>query len=186
MEAVPKSEDPQLLDIIIVKMQEDLKNQLSWLNYSFGRCQKLVRQKKDTPDYFYPAIHVGNRKYVNVFPETALRNFSFFNIEDPTTYKELAGGSSMFSAKCSVIFWVNLDLIFGAKKDRDAEHVKIQIMDVLKELRYIDGRFSFTKIFETAENIYQGFSIKEVESQFLMQPYAGFRFEGILHYNKLC
>ena len=49
-----------------------------------------------------------------------------------------------------------------------------------------NGRIEINRIYELAENIYRGFSLDEVDNQFLMAPYGGFRFEGIMEVTETC
>ena len=57
---------------------------------------------------------------------------------------------------------------------------------LIRELFLTFGRLSVTEIMEDAKNIYKEYSLKEVESRYFMQPYAGFRFEGNLLFNESC
>ena len=43
-----------------------------------------------------------------------------------------------------------------------------------------------TAIYELAENVYRGFTLDEIDNQFLMHPFGGFRFEGVLSVNQPC
>jgi hypothetical protein len=72
--AVPINDEPVFIDAAIGQVQTILKSKLSWLDYSFGRAQKLVT-KKDNKDYFYPGVHYGYGDYVNVFPDNELGNY---------------------------------------------------------------------------------------------------------------
>jgi hypothetical protein len=81
--------------------------------------------------------------------------------------------------KYSIVFWFNLDKIFPGKKDRNTESLKEQIVRVItRELRLTTGRIDIRQIFEQPENVYKGYSLKEIDSQYMMQPYGGMRFEG--------
>jgi hypothetical protein len=40
------------------------------------------------------------------------------------------------------------------------------------------GSFTVQRIYERAENVFDGFTLDEVDNQFLMSPFAGFRFYG--------
>ena len=184
--AVPKPETPAFLDEIVVQIQDILKANLSWLDYSFGRSQRLVTTK-DKNNYFYPGVHIGYEKYINVFPDQELGNFSFFQIEDPQDLVSDTRRPSLIKIKYSLIFWANLDSIFQDKKDRNTEALKLQILQLLSQGLFLNnGRISVKTIFEKAENIYKEYSLKEVDSQFLMQPYYGLRFEGEIKYDKFC
>lgn len=176
--AVPVNDNPVLFDKVIAQIQQTLKDELSWLDYSFGRAQKLV-ENREQREYIYPGVHIGNGEYVNVFPDDELGNFSFFMIEDPQRVDFNARSFNAISTKYSLIVWLNLDKIFAGEKDRDSEKIKAEVLEVLTRRIYMSyGRVTVEEIYEEAKNIYKGYSIREIDSQFLMQPYYGMRFEG--------
>jgi hypothetical protein len=178
LEAVPKPENPEFLDIIIVQIQDTLKEKLSWLNYSFGRCQKMAKTV-DNKQHFFPAVHIGFGEYRSVFPDESLGNFSFVSISDPQEIKFVPKTFNDATFTYSLVFWLNLNKIFAGEKDRNAEAIKAQILSILTRQTYLtSGRITVDRIYEEAENIYKGYSIKEIETQFLTQPFVGFRFEG--------
>jgi hypothetical protein len=177
---VPKPDVPEFTDKVVVEIQDALKAKLSWLNYSFGRIQRLVTVK-DGANYFYPAVHIGDGEYVNVLPDQGLGNYSFFVVDDPQVLDFKANTANNVKLKCSIVFWFDLNSIFPNSKDRNTENLKAQILSVLlRDLRLKSGRFSVKQIFEQPENIYRGYSLKEVDSQYMMQPFGGIRFEGEL------
>jgi hypothetical protein len=184
---VPKPETPVFMDEVVVQIQDILKANLPWLDYSFGRSQKLVT-KKDKKDYFYPGIHLGDEKYINVFPDQSLGNFSFMAFEDPEDIDVKLKPYIKVTKNFSLIFWFNIDKIFEDQKDRNLETVKLQILTVLNTKMFLNkGRISMSTIQEDAKNIYKGYSINELASQFLMHPYAGLRFDGVMTYTStLC
>lgn len=184
--AVPKPENPAFVDKVIVQLQDTLKNKLPWLDHSFGRCQRLVKIK-DKSQYNYPGVHISNGEYINVFPDEKYKNFSFFIVEDPQNVDFRPHTTNNVRLKYAVVFWVNLDKIFANSTDRNTEALKAQIVKVLTRQTFLTfGRIDIRQIYEQAENIYKGFSIKEIDSQFLMQPYAGFRFEGEMMFTEDC
>jgi hypothetical protein len=175
---VPKPTAPALLDVVIGQIQDLLKLKLPWLNYSFGRSQKLATTK-ERKNYFYPGVHIGGGEYISVFPDQSLGNFSFFAIDDPQVVEFAPNSFNTIKAKYALIFWFNLDNIFAGSEDRNTEEIKAQILKVLtRDLRLTVGRLNIESINEKAENIYKGFNLSEINSQFLMQPFAGMRFEG--------
>ena len=175
---VPKPESPQFADITIGQIQDSLKANLSWLDYSFGQSQKLVT-KRDKRDYYYPAIHIRSGRYQNVFPDQDLGNYSFFILNDPQTVNYNIRTANTVKINYSLVFWINLDNIFANKVDRNKESIKAEIMKVLTRQTFLsNGRITIESIYEEADNLYQGYSLNEIDSQFLMQPYCGFRFEG--------
>ena len=71
--------------------------------------------------------------------------------------------------------------------NRNTEAIKAEIMKVINGgFLMKNGRIKITRIYENAENIYRGYSLDEVDNQYLMHPYGGFRFEGELHINENC
>ena len=184
--AVPKPTTPVFLDQIVVQLQDILKNNLSWLKHSFGRSQRLSTIKNGSKQQ-YPAVHLGEEEYINVFPDQDLGNFSFFIIDDPQSIVQKSRNSTIVSVKYALVFWVNLDTIFTDKINRNTEALKLQIVQLLaKGLFLQNGKIGIDNIYERAENLYKEYDIKEVDSQFLMQPYYGLRFEGEIKYNSFC
>ena len=169
-------ENPVLWDKFLGPIQTTLFSKLAWLDHSFGKIQKLVTPTKNST-FYYPAVHLGWGDYLSVLPDQKLGNFSFFEISDPQEYDRSKG---TISAKFALVFWFDLDKIFNNSEDRNLEAIKSQILDILKHTNSPGGRMTINRIFERAENIYSGFSLKEIETQFLMQPFGGLRFEGDL------
>jgi len=182
LESIPKINNPEFFDKIIVELQDILSYRLDWLTHSLGRSQKLTKLK-DGREYNYPGIHIEGSSYEDLLPGTNLGNYSFFQLEDPTTIKVFPNSSTQGSTKASIIFWFNIEEVLDQTGYRNTEEVKADIIGVLsKNLRLTTGRFTLEKVYEEPSNIYKGHSIKQVDKQHLMQPYAGFRFEGTLLY----
>ena len=182
----PQPTYPIFADRIIIQIQDFLLDKLIWLNRSFGRAQKLVTMK-EKKKYIYPGIHIRNEKYINVFPDRKLGNYSFFVIEDPQEVDFNRNQFNQIKLKYGLIFWLNLDDVFANTSERNTEAVKSHIIKLLtRDLRIVDARLSITQIYEEANNIYKGFNIEEIDSQFLMHPYAGFRFDGVLSFYEKC
>lgn len=67
------------------------------------------------------------------------------------------------------------------------EPIKAEILKVLNGGFWLrSGRLTVTQIEEKAENIYKGYSLDEVDNQFLMHPFGGLRFDGKLTINESC
>lgn len=182
----PQNTTPAFGDKVIVQIQDFLVSQLDWLNHSFGRAQKLVTKKNKTT-YTYPGVHIQKEQYVNVFPDRKLGNYSFFVIEDPQEVSFNRNQFNQVKLRYGLIFWLNLNDIFANTAERNIEVLKSHIIKLLtRDLRIVDCRIFIDKIYEESINIYKGYDIKEIDSQFLMHPYAGFRFEGVLSFYESC
>jgi hypothetical protein len=186
--AVPKPVTITFFDRVVVEIQDILKEKLSWLDYSFGQCQRLVT-KRDKSDFFYPGVHIGNGTYISVLPDQELGNFSFIHIDDPQNIKyDLHSLYNSVYATINIIFWFNLKGIFPSAVDRNLEVIKRQMLKILtKEMFLTTGSLGTNiKIYQKAENIFKGYNLKEIDSQYLMHPYAGLRFESSIHIQAEC
>lgn len=185
IERIPVIANPQLIDKIIAEVQKGLTDNLSWLNHAFGRAQRLVKDIRGKK-YFTPNVYAGGKDYIDVSPDAQIGNFSFFTIDDPQTVDWQPRIPGDITVYYSLIFWFNVDRIAGAE-NRNTEFVKAEILKALNGKIFLkSGRLNVTKIYEQAENIYRGFSLNEIDNQFLMQPYAGFRFYGEMTINENC
>lgn len=174
---VVKPVDPVLLDKLIGEVQDDLALNLTWLTHAFGKSQKLVT-KKDRKTYTYPGIFIQGTKYIDALPSSEYGNFCFFIVSDPQKADFQKNRFNTLKADVSVVFWFDLSKV-STSTDRRIEAVKAEIIEVLtRKLRLKSGRFSFVDILEDAKEIYREYSIDEIDTQFLMQPYCGLRFKG--------
>jgi len=185
--STPKPVNITFLDRAIVQIQDRLKEKLSWLDHSFGISQRLVT-KRDMKDFFYPGVHIGKGTYINVLPDQGLGNFSFIILRDPQSISHTPGTYTKIQSNIGIVFWFDLKNLFPSSDDRNIEVVKRQILDVLtKQLFLTTGSLGpVIEISQNAENVYKGYSLKEVDSQFLMQPYAGLRFDCNLFITEEC
>lgn len=176
----PKIDNPRLIDKTIADMQDGLVESLPWLNKAFGRAQRLVK-KINNRDYYSPNVYADKNNYIIVNPDSKIGNFCFFYMDDPQEIKtqNVPGSTGLIKGNCSIIFWFDLRTIFNDVSNRNTEFVKEQILKALNGGFWLkSGRFTVERVHELAENIYRGFSLEEVDNQFLMHPFAGFRFSG--------
>jgi hypothetical protein len=83
----------------------------------------------------------------------------------------------------SLIVWVDMRKVEKAMQlpdERNTEYIKEQVLSVIGTAFPKKGSVSIARIYEKAENVFDGFSLDEVDNQFLMSPFAGFRFYGEL------
>ena len=189
MNKIPKApalKDPVMLDKILLSIQEELINKIGWLDHAFGRAQKLVTER-DKKNHFYPAVYIGKMEYLNVLPGEHLGNRTFFYVNDPQVVEFNARHYNRIESPVSLICWYDLSSIYPRGKESNREDVKRQILRVLTNVTIPgNGKLTINKIYEEAENIFSEFSIKEIETQFLMFPFAGVRFEGSLTFTEDC
>ena len=174
-----------MLDEAIGEIQQALAGGLPWLDAAFGRAQKLVKEingrRITTPNVYCGGLQgYGNNDYIEVSPDSFKGNFCFFVVDDPQTIGWEPNAEMEQRAPFSIIFWFDLRRVFGSLNNRNTEYLKAQILDILNGRSgwlMRNGSIRINKCYEQAANIYRGFSLDECDNQFLMHPFAGFRFE---------
>ena len=182
-----------MLDKVIGEIQVGLIENISWLNAAFGRAQRLSKMLEGkriiTPNVYCGGWNGhGPNDYIEVSPDSKIGNFSFFEVDDPQTI-DVAPWGRQIKAPFGLIVWFDLTRVYKQTTNRDTENLKAQILNVLNgraRWHLTDGRIIINKIYERAENIYRGYTLTEIDNQFLMHPFAGFRFEGLLEFDELC
>ena len=89
----------------------------------------------------------------------------------------------------SLIVWVDLRRVEKKMRmadERNTEYIKEQVLSVIETADKRKGHISINKIYQRAENVFAGFTLDEVDNQFLMSPFAGWRFEGNIMVNDEC
>ena len=189
----PIIEFPVMLDRIIGEIQTGLVENIPWLDAAFGRAQRLTKMMEGkrivTPNVFCGGWNGhGENDYIEVSPDSKIGNFSFFEIDDPQTI-DAGPWAREIKAPFGLIVWFDLTRVYGVASNRDTERLKAQILHHLNGRdgwHLTEGRITINRIYERAENIYRGYTLSEIDNQFLMHPFAGFRFDGILEFPELC
>jgi hypothetical protein len=189
----PVIQNPVMLDRVIGEIQTGLAENLPWLDVAFGRSQRLTKmmngKKIITPNVYCGGWNGhGENDYIETSPDSKIGNFSFFEIEDP---QQIQGGPWVreITAPFGLIVWFDLTRVYETDTNRNTERLKAQILAVLNGRtgwHLPDGRITVNRIYERAENIYKGYTLSEIDNQFLMHPYYGMRFDGILEFEEYC
>lgn len=189
----PVIKNPVMLDAIIGEIQNGLIENITWLDVAFGRSQRLSKNMNGkrivTPNVYSGGWNGhGENDYIEVSPDSKIGNFSFFEIEDPQTIN--AGPwAREIKTPFGLIVWFDLTRVYGEADNRNTEKLKAEILHVLNGRagwHLSHGRILINKIYERAENIYRGYTLTEIDNQFLMHPYSGMRFDGILEFDEHC
>ena len=189
----PIIQNPVMLDEIIGEIQTGLIENITWLDAAFGRSQRLSKningKRVITPNVYCGGWDGhGPNDYIEVSPDSKIGNFSFFEVDDPQTI-DAGPWAREIKAPFGLIFWFDLTRVYNAADNRNTEKLKAEILHVLNGRagwHLQNGRILVNKIYERAENIYRGYTLTEIDNQFLMHPYAGFRFDGLLEFAELC
>lgn len=182
-----------MLDRVLAGIQRGLAEGLPWLDVAFGRAQRLTKMQEGrrivTPGVYCGGWRGhGENDYIEVSPDAGIGNFSFFEVDDPQTV-EPGPWARTIRAPFSLIIWFDLRRVYGERTNRNTEYLKTQIYRLLNgnEGWHLDqGRLELNRCYERVENIYRGYTLSEIDNQFLMHPFTGFRFEGVLEFDEPC
>lgn len=182
---VPLKSYPKLFDIIIQKLQVGLSENLAWLDASFGRAERLIKDI-DGKRYYTPNVYIGNQNYELILPDTyKFGNYSFFVMDEPQEVENETPFSVKIVAPFSLIVWLNINECVSGD-ERNTEYLKEEILMAIKAVHLPKGHVSIEKVYEKAENVFAGFTLDEVKNQFMMAPYYGFRFAGEMEITNDC
>ena len=193
MSKYPTIPDAVMLDAVLGNIQQGLVENLNWLDVAFGKAQK-IQKPINGRTLSIPTVYCGgwnghgDNDYIEVSPDSKIGNFSWFDITDPQVI-DTNVWARQIEAPFGLVVWFDLTRVYGVANNRNTEYLKAQILRVLNgKTDWIlpHGRITVNRIYERAENIYRGYSLSEIDNQYLMHPYGGFRFEGILQYDELC
>lgn len=189
----PIIENPAFADVHIQTMMASLEEHLPWLDVAFGRAQRITKTA-GSKTYKLPAVYLGTdsgkfkNEYLELSPDSKIGNFSFFYMLEPETFNLEFNRKGYVRAPFALIFWFDLRKVYTVVNLRDTESLKQQIVKCInRQTRFTNGaHIEITKVYESAEQIYREFTLDEIDNQFLMHPFAGFRFEGILKFEEPC
>jgi hypothetical protein len=176
----PRITTPYLFDKVIRELQQALKDGLPWLENSFGRVERRVTEVNERRMYV-PAIYQQDGQYGIMLPDDRLGCYSFFVMHDPQEVLNRMQTEVRIKSPFSLIVWVDMRRVEKKMRmpdERNTEYIKEQVLSVLETASKRKGHISINRIYERAENVFDGFSLDEVKNQFLMSPFAGFRFYG--------
>lgn len=168
----------KLFDRVIGDLATGLKDRLSWLERSLGRSERLIKVVEGRR-YYTPNIYVGKDNYEVLTPDSVkLGNYSFFVMGEPQTVEHPTQTEVRLTSPFSLIVWVDMRKVGLEGDDRNTEAIKEQVLMALTDIHIHKGFIEINRIYEHAENVFQDFTLDEVDNQYMMSPYAGFRFYG--------
>jgi hypothetical protein len=193
-QTAPLLENPVGLDKAIQSIQADLANGLTWLERSFGRAYEFKEKDEEGTESRVPKVYTGLGEYYNVLPNDNFAAQSFMACRDAEKWAAWTDASGNAKTRqVSLIFWFNLKRIDPTKDYIFTEELKKQVETILKQNAYVGAIEQYFD--ERAENVFDGYlpayryaaySVDDERTQFLMYPYAGFRFDLLLNYWEDC
>ena len=176
-----------LFDRVIQGLQDAL-GELSWLNHIFGRSERLVKMVEGRK-YFTPNVYRKNGEYISLVPDnTELGNYCFFVLSEPQQVSVPMGRQNRVKAPFSLIVWVDTRTIdlWEEKDTRNTEYLKEQLLKTIQRAWLRHGSVSVDRVYQMAENVFDGYTLDEVDNQYLMDPFAGFRLTGEMIVDEEC
>lgn len=177
---LPHFTQPYLFDKVIEEIQQSLKANLPWLDVAYGRSERLVKTINGRR-YYTPNVYVGRGEYDSLLPDDRRGCYSFFVMSEPQQVKQQVQTEVRIKAPFSLIVWADMrsvERVMHLPDERNTEYIKEAVLSVLNTTLTRRGSFDVQAIYERAENVFQGFTLEEVDNQFLMSPFAGFRLVG--------
>lgn len=186
IERVVKMKSPALFDRVIGSLQDGLADKVAWLDHIFGRCERLVKETNGVRRYT-PNIYMGGDEYLLLTPDQGFGNYCYFVLDDGEEVNWVVGDVSHLQSRFSLVVWVDMRTIPGDDDTRNTERVKAEILRMLNGGIWVrTGSITVDAVYGRAENVFSGFTLDEVDNQFLMSPFAGFRFEGTMRVKDVC
>lgn len=174
-----------LFDRVIQGLQDALGG-LSWMTHVFGRSERLVHQQNGG-NVYTPNVYYGKNEYIRLLPDnTALGNYCFFTLDEPQQVTVPMGNVNRVKAPFSLIVWLDMRTIGATYDDRNTEKVKEQLLKTVRRAWLRHGSVNVQRVYQRAENVFQGYSLEEVDNQYLMAPFAGFRLTGEMIIDEEC
>lgn len=160
------------IDKTITELQSAL-GQISWLTKCFHRAYRhyeLLGKKTLT----IPKTWEANNEWYNNLPNDNLAATAFFY---PTGDEQVEQFDPHvdpdFSQEIALIVWVNTDKLTGHTTGPSLAQEKADILAVLNNSDLVIGINSIVD--KSAEDIFDPFSIDDVNNHYTMLPFAGFR-----------
>ncbi len=174
--------NPVMLDAALDEINVKLSAYFPWLDNVYGKAQRMKREKNDNETIF-PGIYVGEKDYLSMFPDSHIGNFTFFDISTPDTIINDSRNNKEFETTFNLIVWYDFRSVYPVDwKQRTNENVKQQFVEFFRISSFPISRIRMERFFDRPEEIYQGYSDLEIDTQFLMRPFGGFRIEGTIKY----
>ena len=179
------------IERIVSEINDALTISLPWLDKAFPRAERLAKSIEGRTLYI-PGLYDGSNRfskneYMALLPDSRIGNFSFFWFPDPVEVGWVPRKENLIKQPFSLIFWLDLRKVWATELKRNKEGVRDQILRVLSgDLFLSEGSFEINRVYELPEHIYREFTLSEVDNQFLMHPFTGFRFDGFITYYQQC
>lgn len=184
---IPVVKTPKLFDEAINEFNQRLAVELPWLTYLFGQSEPMSRKLGNGGVQVFPSVYAGENhenEYQSVLPDelfgsgSEIRGYSFFEIGSPTydSFK-ITSPVNYLDADVGIVFWFNLKKVLSDPEEyRNWDLAIFNIIEAIKKCsQSFSGVVTPLNYTKKASEIYKEYSLKEVDQQFLLHPFAGVR-----------
>jgi hypothetical protein len=174
---------PLSIDASIQALQQELADNLVWLEYSFGRAFNGKDEQQAGANQFYPAVYKGDSNYQDASPNDNIKSQSFFVIDGSYDYGNYdINEQNLLTVPVSLIVWGNLKRIAPST---DEHFGQLLLQDTLKVIRD-NGDFKVTSIIDNDEDVYREYSISKEHTPLFYYPYFCYRIKMSLSTKEDC
>ena len=188
MSNILNKKHPKLFDEAVGYIQAAINadNSLgAYFDNIFGIAERTVKII-DGRKYFTPCWYTGKGEYLGLLPDDKLGNYAFFTLDEPQEIEHEQGLQNRYTCGFNIIVWGRFDSTTDVDGDRNREAFKSELLRVIEGTWMKRGYFLLDRIYERAENVFQGYTTDEVDNQYFMQPYFGYRIHGELTITDEC
>jgi hypothetical protein len=177
--------NPQMIDSVLIQFNTHLMNELIWLDNAYTKCDRII-ETIDNQNIISPVVYTSSsNEYIRLFPDSHIGNFSFFDTQGITTFRNEPRIKTRFKDTLKWIVWFDYRTVFtGSDETHTIENIKHQVTDAFKSIRIINGQIHLKRFLERTSMIYGEYNIREIHNQYLMRPYGALALEFELIYSK--
>jgi hypothetical protein len=153
-------------------MQEGLMSVLgvSWVEKAFAKAYK---EENVETGRFTPEIYIGNREYIQVFPDDTIQGFTFFDVDE---IEDVSGvdSSTMYNADVNIICYVNLEQAYPLLGHRADDEAKAEMVSYIQDF---SEYWEVKRVITGIRNVYSQYNWDFKEANINKQPYFVFSVE---------
>lgn len=140
---------------------------LPYFSQCFGRAFKFREKTSDKKTKISPAVILQGNDLNIIRPNDKQSGVAFFYVKSPANYQNYTPASNNeMKFTVDLVMWFNSTMIAGWEGLESA-------LQEIKALISSYPAFSMVQITYEAEQIYDGFTLEEVEKQYFCHPYYG-------------
>ena len=172
-----KPKKARLFDRPIQDLQQSIGRKLLFMDHVFGRAERLVKEINQRR-VFSPNIYKADGEYILLTPDnTELGNYCFFVREEPEVMVEAFGNHGRMRCPFSLIVWVDMRKVEDGD-ERNVYDLELKVLDAVASPGVLrSGGLTVSRVYHRAENVFEGFTLDEVDNQYLMWPFVGLRLQ---------